>query len=101
MNYVKKVLVAFSEVENLLFIENSLKIQNQEIINNVKQTFAAYKLALNRYESGISDIITVINLQQQWINAKTEKIKIENLKINVRLNLLLALGGDFYNDKKE
>ena len=101
LNYVKKVLVAFSEVENLLFIENSLKIQNQEIINNVKQTFAAYKLALNRYESGISDIITVINLQQQWINAKTEKIKIENLKINVRLNLLLALGGDFYNDKKE
>ena len=40
-------------------------------------------------------------MQQQWINAKTEKIKIENLKINVRLNLLLALGGDFYNDKKE
>tara|TARA_Y100001980_G_C14540396_1_gene318098 strand:+ start:682 stop:2094 length:1413 start_codon:yes stop_codon:yes gene_type:complete len=101
VNYIKKVLVAFSEVENLLFIENSLKIQSQEIMNNVEQTFAAYKLAVNRYESGISDILTVINLQQQWINAKTEKIKIENLKINVRLNLLLALGGDFYNEKKE
>ena len=96
--YIKKMLMAFSEVETLLFNESSLKIQYNEIINNEEQTLATYELAIDRYESGVSDLITVLNLQQQWINSKSKKINIEYQKINNRLNLLLALGGDFNSE---
>ena len=54
-----------------------------------------YKIAMDRYKSGILDLLTVLNLQQQWINAKSQRINIEYQKIDSRLNLLLALGGDF------
>ena len=96
--YIKKMLMAFSEVETLLFNESSLKIQYIEIINNEEQTLATYELAIDRYKSGVSDLITVLNLQQQWINSKSKKINIEYQKINNRLNLLLALGGDFNSE---
>ena len=96
--YIKKMLMAFSEVETLLFNESSLNIQYEEIINNEEHALATYELAINRYESGVSDLITVLNLQQQWINSKSKKINIEYQKINNRLNLLLALGGDFNSE---
>ncbi len=97
--YIKKILTAFSEVEALLFNENSLNIQFAEIVNNEEQTLATYELSIERYESGISDLITVLNLQQQWINSKSNQINIEYQKIHNRLNLLLALGGDFNFEK--
>ena len=96
--YVKKVLLAFSEVETLLFNEKSLLIQYNEIIKNEEQTLATYELAIDRYESGVSDLITVLNLQQQWISSNSKKINIEYQQVNTRLDLLLALGGDFNNE---
>ena len=90
--------MAFSEVETLLFNEKSLQIQYNEIIKNEEQTLATYELAIDRYESGISDLITVLNLQQQWISSNSKKINIEYQQVNTRLDLQLALGGDFNNE---
>ena len=78
-------------------IEKEAK-SHEEIINNEEHALATYELVINRYESGVSDLITVLNLQQQWINSKSKKINIEYQKINNRLNLLLALGGDFNSE---
>jgi len=60
-----------------------------------KQSEAAYELAVGRYEKGISDLITVLNSQQQLFSVKSLKYSLQNQRIQARVNLFLALGGDF------
>lgn len=95
INAIKKLLQAFSEVEQSLAIENSIERQYRAILEAEKQSEAAYNLAVGRYEKGISDLITVLNSQQQLFSAKSRKYSLQNQRIRARVNLFLALGGDF------
>ena len=95
INAMKKLLQAFSEVEQSLAIENSIERQYRAVLEAEKQSEAAYNLAVIRYEKGISDLITVLNSQQQLFSAKSQKYSLQNQRIQARVNLFLALGGDF------
>ena len=95
INAMKKILQAFSEVEQSLAIENSIQRQYVAILEAEKQSEAAYELAVGRYEKGISDLITVLNSQQQLFSVKSLKYSLQNQRIKARVNLFLALGGDF------
>ena len=95
INAMKKLLQAFSEVEQSLAIENSIQRQYVAILEAEKQSEAAYELAVGRYEKGISDLITVLNSQQQLFSVKSQKYSLQNQRIQARVNLFLALGGDF------
>lgn len=95
INAMKKLLQAFSEVEQSLTTENSINRQYKAILEAENQSQAAYNLAVERYEKGISDIITVLNSQQQLFLAKSQKYSLQNQRIRARVNLFLALGGDF------
>ena len=95
INAMKKMLQAFSEVEQSLAIENSIQRQYIAILEAEKQSEAAYELAVGRYEKGISDLITVLNSQQQLFSVKSQKYSLQNQRIQARVNLFLALGGDF------
>ena len=95
INAMKKLLQAFSEVEQSLAIENSIQRQYVAILEAEKQSEAAYELAVGRYEKGISDLITVLNSQQQLFSVKSLKYSLQNQRIQARVNLFLALGGDF------
>ena len=95
INAMKKLLQAFSEVEQSLAIENSIQRQYVAILEAEKQSEATYELAVGRYEKGISDLITVLNSQQQLFSVKSQKYSLQNQRIQARVNLFLALGGDF------
>ena len=95
INAMKKILQAFSEVEQSLATENSIERQYAAILEAEKQSEAAYDLAVGRYENGISDLITVLNSQQQLFSVKSQKYSLQNQRIRARVNLFLALGGDF------
>ncbi len=92
---IKSILTAFGEVEQGLSADASTQRQFLAITDAVIQAEAAYTLALDRYENGLTDLITVLNSQQQWADTKSTKIAIQNIRLNTRINLLLALGGDF------
>jgi multidrug efflux system outer membrane protein len=92
---MKILLQAFSEVEQSLATENSINRQYKSILEAEQQSQAAYNLAVGRYEKGISDLITVLNSQQQLFSAKSQKYSLQNQRIRSRVNLFLALGGDF------
>ena len=92
---MKILLQAFSEVEQSLATENSINRQYKSILEAEQQSQAAYNLAVGRYEKGISDLITVLNSQQQLFLAKSQKYSLQNQRIRSRVNLFLALGGDF------
>lgn len=97
INAMKKLLQAFSEVEQSLAFETSVERQYLAVLEAEKQSEAAYGLAVIRYEKGVSDLITVLNSQQQLFSVKSQKYSLQNQRIRARVNLFLALGGDFNN----
>tara|TARA_A100001037_G_C15143739_1_gene635163 strand:+ start:1336 stop:2754 length:1419 start_codon:yes stop_codon:yes gene_type:complete len=90
---VKKIITAFSEVEQSLFSENSNTILVDSYSEAAKQAEAAYKLSVERYDSGLIGLIAVLDSQQRWFQARSQLISANKAKIDTRLNLILALGG--------
>ena len=94
-NVIKTIITAFSEVEQSLTADASVQRQFIAIKDAEQQAASAYILAFDRYEKGLTDLVTVMNSQQQWFSARSSKITIQSQQINARINLLLALGGEF------
>jgi len=87
-------LQAFSEVETALAAEVTLanrefQQQNAEYYFNV-----AEQLAFEQYIAGLTDYITVLESQRSAFDAQTSSLAIKNSRIQNRIKLLLALGGD-------
>ena len=91
---VQSIIKAFSEVEQTLFAEKSNKILLASYEDSAEQAEAAYKLSIERYDSGLVDLIAVLDSQQRWFQARSQVLLAKKAKIDTRLNLILALGGD-------
>ena len=91
---IKTIINAFSEVEQTLFSEQSNKVLLESYSDAAKQAEAAYKLSRERYDSGLVDLIAVLDSQQRWFQARSQVLFAKKTKIDTRLNLILALGGD-------
>ena len=100
-NAINKILITFQEVEQS--IENSISLKNQliSIQDAVNSSESAYNLAVNRYETGLTNLITVLDSQQRWFDARQQKNIIEYQLLNSKINLFLALGGVFSDESKE
>ena len=91
---VKVIIRAFSEVEQTLFSEHSNNILLESYTEAAEQAEAAYKLSRERYDSGLVDLIAVQDSQQRWFQSRSQVLSAKKTKIDTRLNLILALGGD-------
>ena len=92
---IKVILNAFSEVEQTLFAENSNDVLLYSYTDAAEQAEAAYKLSRERYDSGLVSLIAVMDSQQRWFLARSQVLTAKKSKIDTRLNLLLAFGGNF------
>jgi len=88
------LLNAFSEVEQLLELEESLVTQQISINSAVKQSLDAYNLSKERYDKGVTILESVLNTQRQYNNIKSQYLSLSRQRIDNRLSLLLALGGN-------
>lgn len=95
INYVHTVLKAFSEIENKLSISVMLDNQLSALDDAYIQTKQAYKLAKDRYDKGLSDLITVLDSQKRMFDTKSQMISVQKALIENRIDLLICLGGDF------
>lgn len=93
-NYRDTVLTAFREVESALAAEAYLAGQLEALGISVEESSGAQQLAEERYERGLSDIITVLESQRRAFNARSAYIATQNELLQNRLALYLALGGD-------
>ena len=91
---IKTIINAFSEVEQTLFLEHSNNVLLDSYSEAANQAEAAYKLSRERYDSGLVDLIAVLDSQQRWFQARSQVLNAKKTKIETRLNLILALGGD-------
>ncbi len=88
-------LRAFREVESALAREHSLAAQERFLDTELKQANLAENQAYREYSEGTLDILSVLEAQRRAFNARNAMILLRNGRIQNRIDLHLALGGDF------
>jgi len=94
-DYGQSALTAFSEVENALDQGVVLKQRQQQLIIVQKEAAEAYRIANLRYTEGEINLLDVLSIQQRLINAQSNLVTVNRLLLDQRVNLYLALGGDW------
>lgn len=94
-NYGQTALKAFSEVESALTNERVLGEQEDLIRVSVKENKDALRITKNQYNVGKIDLFTVLQIQARLNSARSELIRILNARLTQRVDLHMALGGDF------
>jgi NodT family efflux transporter outer membrane factor (OMF) lipoprotein len=93
--YGQTALTAFSEVERSLRNETLIMEREAFLVDVVTDNNQALKLAQKQYQVGRTDMLNVLINQARLIGAKASLISIQNDRLTNRVNLHLALGGDF------
>jgi len=91
--YEYTILKAFSEIENKLSTSKMLDNQFNALDAAYIQSAEAYNLAKDRYENGLSDLITVLDSQKRMFDTKGQMIAVRKMLIENRIDLLICLGG--------
>ncbi|MFK7911296.1 MAG: efflux transporter outer membrane subunit [Akkermansiaceae bacterium] len=96
-DFANTALRAFREVESALASEHWLKEQEFFLRKELEQAALAERQAERDYAEGVDgvDIIDLLESQRRAVNARSSLIDLQNRRIQNRINLHLALGGDF------
>ena len=97
-NYANKVLKAFSEVEQALIKENLLAQREESLQEATVEAKKARQLSEDRYNQGIEDLITLLEAQRRALTNESQLIAVQRERLDARVDLHLALGGDFDSD---
>ena len=95
VSYAAAVLQAFGEVESALASEALLAAQETALAEAASESVQAVELALERYRSGLVDIVTWLEARRRAFDARSNLIAVNNRRLQNRVALHLALGGDF------
>jgi NodT family efflux transporter outer membrane factor (OMF) lipoprotein len=93
--YLDTLYSAFSDVENAITKEKSLKQRYYTMLAAEDNAKNASTLSFEQYQSGLVSYTTVLDAQNRSFEAQTTLIKIKNQLIANRINLHFLLGGDF------
>lgn len=93
--YAGKALNAFGDVEHSLGTEASLRRRSQSLRAAAVEAAEAHRLTALRYREGESDLLDVLQLHQRLLEIEQSLYRVELLQLSERINLHLALGGDF------
>ena len=95
-NYAKIALRAYVEIDQA--INDELRFTEQAEALSIASTEASYAqiLAQDRYLRGLSNLTTLLDAQRRAYNAESQLLSVKRQRINARIKLILALGGDFY-----
>ncbi|WP_269539072.1 efflux transporter outer membrane subunit [Cerasicoccus fimbriatus] len=99
--YGQTALDAFREVETTLAAEQFLNERVDNLDESATQSIAAEDAAWEQYSRGLTDIITVLESQRRAFEARTALINARTNRLVNRVNLYLALGGDFDHAPQE
>ncbi len=89
------VLDAFSEVETALANERHLASREQALNEAVRLAQEADQSARADYAQGLGDLLTVLTAQTRLLQTRAQRITVQRLRLENRVNLHLALGGDY------
>ncbi len=96
--YASLVLEALREVESALATERSLAEQEKYLAVELSQASLAETQAARDYSQGIVGILEVLEAQRRAVSARNSMILLRNQRLQNRVDLHLALGGDFESE---
>ncbi len=94
-DYGTTVLRAMREVEDALVGEQYLQAQLEHVESQLIESREAETLSQRRYEQGVETILTVLASEQQRLAAEEQIAVLRGQIWTTRVNLHLALGGDW------
>lgn len=94
-SYVGVALRAFEDVEDSLAGDYYLRKREGALSEMVSASGDAMKLGRAQLEQGQSDMFTILRLASENLAARIELTKIRAARLRERVNIHLALGGDF------
>ncbi len=94
-NYAAAVLTAMSEVEDALVREEKLQLELGHARTRLTEAAAAENLSQQRYRRGVESILTVLESERRRRIAENELALLKGRIWTARINLFLALGGDW------
>lgn len=100
-SFVAIALQAFREVESAISRDISLAAQEKFLEVEFSQANLAEAQATRDYADGIVTIINVLEAQRRAFNARSSRISLRNQRLQNRIGLHLALGGDFFTQPEE
>ncbi|MGB0328868.1 MAG: efflux transporter outer membrane subunit [Akkermansiaceae bacterium] len=97
-DYVRLALLAFREVESAIETDRSLAEQEAFLKQEVKQSQLAVKRALSDISLGIdgASFLEYLEAQRRAETAGISLIRLKNQRLQNRIDLHLALGGDYH-----
>ena len=93
--YLDTLYSAFSDVENGISTEKSLKQRYDTMLAAQENANIASSLSFEQYQSGLVSYITALDAQKRSFEAQATLIRIKSQLIANRINLHFSLGGDF------
>lgn len=93
--YAGAVLGALREVEDALIRESALRRQLKFLKQRVEEARAADGIARSRYERGVQELLSVLETERRLRSAEEALIGARSDLWNARIDLHLALGGDW------
>jgi len=99
-NYAGTVLTALREVEDALVSEQLLQMQLGHVQFRLEEARAAESLSQQRYQRGVEKILTVLESERRRRSAEEELTILKGQIWTTRVNLFLALGGDWTNQEE-
>jgi outer membrane protein, multidrug efflux system len=94
-SYVGSALRAFGEVEDGLASDYYLRQREGALADAVSNSGEAVNLGGKQLEQGQIDMFTILRLTGENLAAKVQLTQIRASRLRERVNLYLALGGDF------
>ena len=94
------VLGAFGEVENTLMLESWLKRRVRDMTKASNLGAEAAKAANDDYLEGTGDILTLLTAQSRAVELASQLLVLRRVQLENRVDLHLALGGEFRLNKK-
>ncbi|WP_417316827.1 efflux transporter outer membrane subunit [Emcibacter sp.] len=93
--FAQTLLQAFREVEDGLSTDRSLHEQVRHTAKAAEAAVSAEEVALDQYARGLINVTTLLDSQRQALAQQSQLLLVKRLRINNRIRLHLALGGDF------
>jgi len=93
--YGQSLLKAFEEVETSLTNEALFAEREEFLRSSEENSKGAYDISKARYDVGQTDLLSVLQIQAQWVGARVGIVNILNDRLAQRVDLHLALGGSF------
>jgi NodT family efflux transporter outer membrane factor (OMF) lipoprotein len=93
--YNQSVLEAVRETSDQLSLIEALNTQIVQQQRSLDDAEAAYRLAEERYRSGLTTYLTVLSTETAVLSARREHVGLISDQAIARVNLLLAVGGSF------